>query len=184
MQSEKRKTNSLSFLRPEEIINQLDVHKGMKVADFGCGAGYFAIAIAKRVYRSGTVYAIDIQKSALDSVRTRARFFSVFNIETIHGDLEKENGSTLKNGSVDMVLIANVLFQSSMKNAMLKEAKRILKKDGKIVVIEWNDDAPLGPNAKYRISKDDLKKLAKSSGLVLEKEFHAGSSHYGLVFSL
>ena len=83
-----------------------------------------------------------------------------------------------------MVLLANTLFQSKMKDSILNEAKRVLKKTGKIVIIEWNDSQSLGPQSDYRILKEDLKELAKKMSLVLEKEFSAGSSHYGLIFCL
>jgi ubiquinone/menaquinone biosynthesis C-methylase UbiE len=172
------------FMRPEEVLAKLDIKEGMKIADFGCGAGYFAILLAKAVEKEGTVYAVDIQQSALESVQGRARIDSILNIETIRGDLERENGSKLGNKSMDMVMLANILFQSKSKDAILKEAKRVLTKNGRLVVIEWNDDAPFGPKPAYRISKEKLKQAVKDAGFVLEKEFNAGSSHYGLVFSL
>lgn len=172
------------FMNPEKVLDNLDVKKGMKIADFGSGAGYFTIPLAKRVGRDGKVYAIDVQRNALESVRGRAKMFSVLNIETIRANLEKERGSTLSDNSLDMVLLANIIFQSKMKLDILKEARRVLKKNGKIVIIEWSDDALVGPSAGYRITKKSLKQLAKDAGLVLEKEFNAGSSHYGLVFSL
>lgn len=172
------------FMKPSEVLDKTDIEKGMKIADFGCGAGYFSIPIAQRVGKNAVVYAIDVKESALDSVRGRAKIYSVFNIETIRGNLEKEGGSKLEGGSLDMVLLANTLFQSKMKDSILNEAKRVLKKTGKIVVIEWNDSQSLGPQSDYRISKEDLKKLAKKMSLVLEKEFSAGSSHYGLIFCL
>ena len=172
------------FMKPSEVLDKMDIEKGMKIADFGCGAGYFSIPLAQRAGKNSVVYAIDVKESALDSVRGRAKIYSVFNIETIRGNLEKEGGSTLGSGSLDMVLLANTLFQSKMKDSILNEAKRVLKKTGKIVVIEWDNSEPLGPQSDYRISKEDLKELAKNVSLVLEKEFTAGSSHYGLVFSL
>jgi ubiquinone/menaquinone biosynthesis C-methylase UbiE len=130
------------------------------------------------------VYAVDILESALDSVRGKAKFFSLLNIETIRGNLEKDKGSGLKDACCDMVILANVLFQSPNKPAILKEAKRVLRKSGKAVIIEWKEDAPFGPQTRYRVGKEDLKSMAKEAGFVLEKEFPAGSSHYGLVFSL
>lgn len=171
-------------MRPEEVLKNFDIREGMKVADFGCGAGYFTIVIAKQIGKGGMVYAIDVQQTALESVEGRARIHSLLNISLIRGNLEKEQGSTLSGESMDMVILANILFQSKMKDAILKEAKRILKKTGKIVVIEWNDGALLGPNSAYRIRKDEMKKLVKETGFVLEKEFQAGNSHYGLMFSL
>ena len=171
-------------MKPEEVLSNIDIHEGAKAADFGPGAGYFTIPLAKRVGRRGVVYAVDVQESALESVRGRASLFSIRNIETIRGNLEKEKGSGLESGSINLVLLANILFQSKSKNAILKEAKRVLKKNGKIVIIEWNDEIAMGPNPDLRISKESLKDLAKKEGLVLEKEFNAGSNHYGLVFSL
>ena len=171
-------------MKPEEVLDNIDIEKNMKVADFGCGAGYFAIPLARRVGKGGMIYAVDVMEPALESVRGRAKVFSILNIETLRGNLEKDTGSGIEAGSLDMVLLANILFQSELKNDILKEAKRVLKKTGKIVVIEWNSDASLGPGAGYRISKENLKDLAKEAEFVLEKEFNAGSSHYGLVFSL
>lgn len=172
------------FLKPEEVLDTLEIREGMKIADFGCGSGYFTTSLAKRAGKGGVVYAVDVQQSALDSVRGRARLLFIFNIETIRANLEKENGSTLKEKSIDMVVLANILFQSSAKDAIIKEAKRVIHKNGKIVIIEWNENASLVSDLTYRITKDEMKKLAKDLGLVLEKEFKAGDSHYGLVFSL
>ncbi len=172
------------FMRPDDVLRNLEIKKGMEIADFGCGAGYFTILLAKLTGKEGTVYAIDVLTSALDSVRGKAKFASLFNIETIRGNLEKAKGSSLKDASSDVVILANVLFQSPDKPAILKEAKRVLKSSGKAVVIEWKEDASFGPETRYRIGKEALKSMAKEAGFVLEKEFPAGSSHYGLVFSL
>ncbi|MFY9457582.1 MAG: methyltransferase domain-containing protein [Candidatus Spechtbacterales bacterium] len=176
--------NLIGFMRPEGVLDNIDIKRGMKIAEFGCGAGYFTIPLAKKVGREGEVYAIDVRESALDAVRSRAKILSILNIKIIRANLEKDSGSGLKDRSTDIVFLANILFQSKLKGAILKETARILKKSGKIVVIEWNSDASFGPEADYRISKNELKDLLKRAGFVLEKEFNAGSSHYGLVLSL
>lgn len=171
-------------MRPDDILSNLDTVPAMQIADFGCGAGYFTIPLAKKVGREGKVYAVDVQESALDSVRGRAKMSGLLNIETIRGNLENKNGSKLPGASMDMVVMANILFQTEKKEAILEEAKRVLKKTGKVVIVEWSGSATLGPRSRYRISKEDLKALVKAAGLILEKEFPAGSSHYGLIFSL
>ncbi len=48
-------------------------------------------------------------------------------------------------------------------------------------MVDWLPKASQGPE-KGRISAEDVKKLAKKSGLTFEKEFKAGIYHYGLVF--
>lgn len=171
-------------MRPAEIIDKFDLRPCMAVADFGCGAGYFVLLIARKVGKCGVVYAVDILQSALDSVRSNAKLHSILNIETIKADLEKPNGSKIAANSMDIVLMANILFQVRDKVTTINEAKRVLKKNGKIIILEWVKDSACGPLKDLRISKEEMKALAKKEGLTLEKEFDAGGNHYGLMFSL
>ena len=190
MERQKKESKTLSspsagFMRPEKILGEVGVHTGMRVADFGSGAGYFAIPLAKLVGDEGVVYAVDIQKPVLESVQSRVKLFTIFNIQIIRGDLEKESGSTLEAESVDMVLCANVLYQARDKKAIIVEAKRVLVKNGRLIVIEWNtDSSALGPALKLRIPVDSLKSLAEKEGFIFKKEFDAGNHHYGLVFEM
>lgn len=172
------------FMRPDEVLKNLEIKEGMSIADFGCGAGYFTIPLAKRVGKEGVVYAVDVLESALESVRGRAKMESLLNIQCARANLEKEKGFMIGDGTMDMVILANILFQSKEKHAILKEARRVLKKNGRIVVIEWNDGVSFGPPPASKIPKEELKSTVKDAGFILEKEFNAGESHYGLVFSL
>jgi len=52
--------------------------------------------MAKSVGKEGKVFAIDVREGALESVRGSARIYSVLNIETIKGNLEKEGGVTAR----------------------------------------------------------------------------------------
>jgi hypothetical protein len=59
----------------------------------------------------------------------------------------------------------------------------MLKKNGKLVVVEWkNVSSPLGPPVEERVKIDLLKEGAKKLGLNLEEEFDAGQYHYGIIF--
>ena len=170
------------FLRPEQVIEEAGIKEGMKIADFGCGAGYFTILMAKIVGEEGTVYAVDVLRTALESVKSKAKIEGLLNIEIVLSNLEILKGSKLKDESVDLVLLANVLFQSFKKADIIKETKRILKKAGKIVVIEWEKNQPMGPPEKFIVSKELVKDLAKKENFKFEKEFPAGKSHWGMIF--
>lgn len=170
------------FFRPEKIIKEFDLKKGMKIADFGCGAGYFAVIMAKIVEEKGRVYALDVLSTSLESVRSKAKDEGLLNIETIRANLENLEGSTLKDESVDRVLMANILFQSSKKLEIIKEAKRITKKGEEIVIIEWQESQIVGPPKKLIVDKNMIKKIAKEQGLKFKKEFPAGSHHWGMIF--
>lgn len=169
-----------SFLNPQEILNQLELRENMIAAEFGSGSGLFAILLAKKLEK-GRVYALDVQEPPLSALRGRARMEHLFNIETRRCDLEKPRGSGLPEVSLDLVLISNVLFQIEDKNAMLKEAKRVLRSNGKLLVIDWLPEAGQGPVGK-RVSVQEVKKICQSLELKLEKEFKAGIYHWGLIF--
>lgn len=157
----------------------------MTVADFGAGIGAYSLPLAKRVGMSGKVYAIEVQKDLLARLSQEAVRLKISNLEVIWGDVEKAGGSKIPERSLDLVLISNVLFQSSAKYSILKEAKRILKPDGRLVIIDWEDSyGNLGPTATAIIKPAELEKILGELGFKVLKKFSAGDHHYGLVSSL
>ncbi len=173
------------FVRPDKVIESLNVGPSMTVADFGCGSGHYAIEAGRKVGKSGKVYAIDIQKEMLSYVRAQAQMEGLTNIETIWTDLETAEATRLKNDSVDLVIISNILFQVDDKNAVIAEAKRVLKSGGKLAVIEWdieNQPDKFGPPMDSRISSKTAEDFFEGAGFISEKQFNPGNHHYGLVF--
>ncbi len=171
------------FLHPDNIIKEFNIKQGMKIADFGCGAGYFSMSLAKTVGEDGKVYAVDVLESALESIQSKAKLQGLFNIEAIRANLEEKRGSGLDHNSIDLVLLANILFQSSKKESIIEEAKRIVKPSGKIIIIEWEKEQLMGPPEKFIVSKDKVSQIAKNNNLKEKKEFKAGKNHWGMIFT-
>ncbi len=157
----------------------------MVVADFGAGSGHYSIAAAKTVRNTGKVYAIDVQKELLGKIKSSAEINDLSNIEIVWSDLEKNQGSRLADESIDAVIISNILFQAEEKGAVVKEALRILKKSGKIMVVEWDKDSGVvkaGPSLDKRVSRNECENIFKNAGFNLQKEFPAGENHYGQLY--
>jgi len=169
----------IEFLDPDKIIDQIPLRENEIVADFGCGAGGFTIPIAKRL-RKGFVYAIDIQEEPLSALKGNAKLAGVSNIKTIQGDLEEPKGSGLPDHLVDFVTIVNLFFQVENKLGVLKEAKRVLKRDGRILIIDWRKDSPFGPD-EGRVEQGEIEKLGLMIELSKEREIDAGSYHWGII---
>jgi len=171
------------FLDPDKILDELEMHddiilkRDMVVADFGCGSGGFTIPLAKRL-DSGLIHAIDIQESSLSVLKSQALLDNLNNIRFVRANLEESKASGLQDSSVDLVLVINTFFQIDDKNAIISEVDRILKKQGRLLIIDWLPQAPQGPE--IRVSSDDVKKIAQD--FVFKKEIEAGKYHYGLVF--
>jgi len=178
-----------SFVNPADVVDKWKITEGQIAADLGCGSGFFVIPLAKKVGMDGKVYAVDIRAAPLESVTSKAFLERLNNVVTVRGDLEKK--TMLKNqipdNECDVVLLANVLFGSKDKAGMLKEAKRILAKDGTLIVIDWKKKvkaafSTIGPDIKLRISEVDMKKLVRKIRMVAKDKFEAGKFHYGIIF--
>lgn len=170
-------------MNPDKIAGEFGIKPGMMVADFGSGAGYFTILMGQKVGENGKVYALDIQESALDNVRVKAKSAGLENVETIRANLEVAGSSGLPDGSQDMVLLANILFQSDLKAEIVKEAVRVLKNGGSLVVIDWKRAAGgFGPPDTRRTDEIAMRNLVISEGLIFENDIDAGQFHYGMKF--
>ena len=167
----------ISFLNPNDILKQLNLKESMTVADLGCGSGGWVIPLAKKL-EGGKVYAIDILEEPLSALKAKANLEKLTNIQSIVADVEK--GVDIWEESCDWVLMSNLLFQCEDKKKVLQEAKRILKKRGKILVVDWKVEAAMGPK-EGRVSPEEVKKIAETLDLKTEKELDAGAYHYGLI---
>lgn len=173
------------FIKPEQIVKVFGLMPGMVAVDFGCGTGHYPLLMSMLVGSTGLVYAVDIQKNLLESVKKQAREKGIKNIEIICADLEKSESMPLKSGIANFVLISNILFQVENKDALVKTAHNLLKAGGYVAVIDWKkeDSFKLGPKFEHKISKEEVKNLFSQNGFNVENEFLAGEHHYGIIFS-
>jgi ubiquinone/menaquinone biosynthesis C-methylase UbiE len=184
---ENKKTSGASmygakFISPETIIDQIELGNGMKIADFGCGTGYFTFPMAKKASPDGVVWALDVLPQKIETVESQAKLSGITNIITKRVNLENEKGSTLPKESIDWVILVNMLFQNGDKDAVLTEAKRVLKKTGKILLIEWDEkNLLIGPKEELKISKEEMIKMIEKNNLETVKEIEASNFHYGFV---
>ena len=63
-----------ALIDPYKIFEKISLGHGMRVADLGCGrTGHFIFPTARVVGESGVVYAVDIMKDILESIKSRVR---------------------------------------------------------------------------------------------------------------
>ena len=168
------------FSDPAVNIAKFGISEGMKVADLGAGSGFYSFEAARKVGKSGRVYAIDVQKIILDRIRSTGASQGLSNIEVLWGDIEKIGGTKLRDTLVDRVIASNVLFQLNKPDEFCLEIKRILKPKGKVLVIDWSEATPLSPSNVIPATKAQL--IFEKAGFKLESSFGAGEHHYGLIF--
>ncbi|MCF6139391.1 class I SAM-dependent methyltransferase [Pseudalkalibacillus berkeleyi] len=167
------------LLPPDEIISSIEINKGDVIADLGAGNGYFTVPFAKA---SQKVFALDIEPKMLDLLKEYADQENTSNIEYVVSGVEEIN---IDSDKVDLAFIAFVIHEVEHIEKALSEVKRILKPDGKLVVLEWKplENPKMGPPSHERISSEKLSDILNRNGfrssIILENE-----KTYGLSASL
>lgn len=131
--------------QPERVLDALGLRRGDVVADVGCGSGYYARRMARRVQPGGTVYCQDIQPEMLDLMRRRAADEGVAGIRAVLGT---PTDPKLPAGAVDWVVIADVYHEMSAPEPMLAGIRRALAPRGRVALLEYRAEDGTGDRIK------------------------------------
>ena len=112
----------------EPILDRMDLHAGMRALDFGCGPGFVAEAMARRVGASGSVVGVDLNETFLARARERASTAGVTNLEYRSGD----GSAPLPDATFDRALCKNVLEYVTDAEATLADVFRVLRSGGMV----------------------------------------------------
>lgn len=170
------------FSDPSHNIEQFNLQSGMKVADLGSGAGSYSFLAARAVGDQGKVYAIDVQKELLEKLKKEANHLGIHNIEVIWGDVLVNGGTKLRDAAVDAVIVANLLFQLDNKKNFVDEVKRILKPNGRLMLIDWKESyGGMGPVLEHTVGRKAGCEMFENNGFVFERDIRAGAHHWGVI---
>lgn len=170
----------MAFSDPLQNLRELGLEAGKDLADFGAGSGAYALPAAA-VSAPGKVYAVEINRDLLNTLKSAAERAQINNIEYIWGDVEEPQGTKLADETVDYVIISNLLFLTDRAYQVALEAARILRSGGKALVIDWSGDGGLAPAGLRAIDSARAKEIFTQAGFIVIKEFPAGDHHFGLV---
>lgn len=172
-----------TFLKPEAVLREAGIRAGWKVADFGCGPGYYLVPAARFVGPAGRVAGIDLRAVAVDEATTRIRAAGFQDrADVFRADVAQPEGSKLSANWADLVLLIGVLYQSDPRSVLREAARVVRPSSGRVVVIEWDQVAtPVGPPPEQRILLDAVLAAAKSASLTVLAQFAPSPHHYGLL---
>src|SRR3989338_3004815 len=117
------------FASPRDLVRELHLRENMIVADLGAGTGFLSVEAA-RLVPEGKVYAVEIIKDYLTTIKEKTKAEGLNNIEVIWGDIEKPGGTKISSEMADRVIASRALFQVEEKEKFIEEIKRILKPEG------------------------------------------------------
>ena len=163
---------------PRNIVANLITDKDKSVLDLCAGTCQNSIKIAE-VHKHIKVTAIDCSDKMLTVAERKIKKNQLTNIETRVMDATNLD---IKDKSFDVVVISLVLHEMSegLQGAILKETNRVLKNNGKLMVVEWSRPITFGKKIKFSLidliesdnymifMKQDMKEYFNKAGFVIE----------------
>ena len=158
--------------QPDRVMSDLGMKPGTRVADIGCGEGYFTLQLAKAVGPQGLVFAVDINTRALAALKKQADQQLLTNVTVV---VSESTDTRLPVESVDVLLISDVLHEvpEMQRLPLVQSAVRALRPGGFLYLIDYRKsrDVTFDPYEKL-IPRDELVKICTDAGLRLDAEFY------------
>ena len=169
------------WLSPAALLTELDVRPGATVGEIGAGKAFYTLGIGRRAGPFGRIYAVEWRPGKHDELRARLTCpITSNNIETVAG---RPADTHLAAESCDLVIFADIWHEIEDRNGALDEARRILRPQGRLAILNWRPDAscPPGPPLEHRVSMRSTLCSAERKSWTLVKAATIGSDGYLLV---
>jgi SAM-dependent methyltransferase len=168
-------------------IAHAQLKAGETVLDLGSGAGIDCFLAAREVGPTGRVIGVDMTPAMLDRARANRAKVNATNVEFRLGEIEH---LPVADASVDVIISNCVVNLSPDKSQVFRDALRVLKPGGRLVVSDLVLKRPLDEKLKRDVDlyvgcvagaslKDDYLQLMRDAGfhdvtIVLEHSYSVG----------
>ncbi len=143
----------LKDIPPAFVAEKLKLKNPEVMVDIGAGTGFFSVAFLQQVPKA-RVFACDISQIMIDWMKKHV----VPHFPDIIPVLTRESTLPLENDMADLVFSINLHHELHEPLRLLKEARRVLKPGGKLLIIDWKkEETGGGPPLHIRYSPDKVK---------------------------
>jgi ubiquinone/menaquinone biosynthesis C-methylase UbiE len=163
---------------PEAILAQIGIKPGVIFVDIGCGGGFFALPAARIVGAKGKVYGLDASAAAIASIKEQAARESLKNLELTVGRAEE---TVVCRHCADIVFFGIALHDFQDPSQVLENTRSIIKPTGRLVDLDWKQEAAIGPPRHIRFDTSKAARLIEAAGYKIESIKDSGHYHYLII---
>ena len=118
----------------KEILRQLNLKSGMRVADVGAGTGFYSILFSEAVGDRGWIYAIDLSPKFVTYLSEQFHGRGIRNATTV---MCTQDSICLAPSSVDVAFICDVYHHFEFPAETMRSIHQSLNAKGRLVVIDF-----------------------------------------------
>lgn len=163
--------------KPHQVIQALNPAPDAVVADIGSGTGYFSIRLAHFVPK-GRVFGVDTEPDMVKYLADRAKRDGLSNVTAVAGQPDDPHLPA----KADLVMMVDVYHHVADRSQYFRRVRNALKPGGRVAIIDFKQDTPMGPPASQRIAPDRVKAELDAAGYVLAEEHRFLPHQYFLIF--
>ncbi len=164
-----RGPSSFWMQSPDLVFDALDIDRGERVLDLGCGAGDYAVKAAHLVGEKGRIDAVDHWPPIVAAMSETATMLGLDQIRAIEGDIIHPP-LPLEDNAVDHCLLFTVLHIFDLETTgarIFREVARVLKPGGCLAVLECKkEEMPFGPPIQMRLAPKEVESALFGNGFI------------------
>ncbi len=168
-----------AWQKPHDVIRALALKPDAIVADIGAGTGYFSVRFA-HMLPQGRVYGVDTEPGMVKHLADRARKEKLGNLTAIAG----APGDPRLPEKADLIILVDVYHHVEDRERYFRRLHDSLKPAGRVAIVDFRMDSPVGPPKRARIEPDRVQAEMKRAGYALAQEHAFLPNQYFLVFEL
>ncbi|OGA25969.1 MAG: hypothetical protein A3I02_11020 [Betaproteobacteria bacterium RIFCSPLOWO2_02_FULL_67_26] len=166
-----------AWQKPHEVIQALALKPDAVIADIGSGTGYFSARIANMTPK-GRVYGVDTEPDMVKHLAERAKREGLKNVTAV----QASPGDPRLPEKADVVILVDVYHHVENREQYFRQLQKSLRPGGRVAIIDFRMDSPVGPPQSARMEPDRVKAEMKRAGYALAQEHTFLPNQYFLVF--
>lgn len=127
--------------RPDLLVAELHLERGMTVADIGAGSGYLSRRMVP-IVAPGRVFAVDVQPQMVALLTQLSQKPEFKNLVPIQGGTDDVK---LPPASIDLAVLVDVYHELAYPYEVMVSLIRALKPGGRVVLVEYRGEDPAVP---------------------------------------
>ncbi len=168
-----------AWQKPIEVITKLAITPGSRVADLGAGGGYFTWPLTGAVGPQGTVYAVEIDETALEIIKREMKSRGITNVVPTRA----EPSDAKLPEPVDLVFSCDTYHHMNDRVAYFRSLRRYLKPDGQVAILDFHPHGFFSGLLGHGTAKEDVRREMEAAGYRLTADYDVIESQHFQVFS-
>lgn len=149
-----------TWQKPTEVTETLAIQPGSRIADLGAGGGYFTWHLAGAVGPQGTVYAVEIDDTALSIIEKEIKARGVTNVVPIHAEARDAKLPE----PVDLVFSCDTYHHMKDRVAYFQSLGRYLKQGGQVAILDFHPHGIFSGLLGHGTAKAEVRREMEAAG--------------------